>query len=59
MSKDRNKIVEVCHLTGTGITQGEVDVFNAAAKTRLEKARAKALLKDPEMRKLVKELLNV
>ena len=59
MPRDRNKIVEVCHLTGTGITQGEVDDFNAAATTRLEKARAKALLKDPEMREIVKELLHV
>jgi hypothetical protein len=57
--KNRDKIVDVCPSTGTGITQDEVDVFNAAVKTRLEKARTKALLKDPEMRKLVKELLNV
>ena len=30
----RNKIVEVCQLTGQGITQGEVDDYNAAAAAK-------------------------
>lgn len=36
-----------------------VEVFISGAKTRQEKARAKALLKNPETRKIIKELLNV
>ena len=30
----RNKIVEVCQLTGQPITQGEVDEYNATAKAK-------------------------
>ena len=32
--KNRNKIVEVCQSTGQGITQGEVDDYNAAAAAK-------------------------
>ena len=37
----RKQIVEVCQLTGTGITQGEVDDYNAAAAKRQEVSHVK------------------
>jgi hypothetical protein len=36
--RGRHKIVEVCQSTGTGITQGEVDDYNAASKAKRQEA---------------------
>jgi len=34
----RNKIVEICQLTGQPITQGEVDDYNVAAAAKRQEA---------------------